>query len=346
MRHVSAARFNLATLMGALLVLAGCLGDAALKEAGSGVIAGQVRAVAESTAQKEAPGTSLWAAFTLEARDPDRILIEMAPPDWLLPFLNAADATPGDGRARAWGFLFGHSNETGTGTGHIELHGGFLVIIEASGTVLFSGPPPTDLPVRGHGPVSKEWRVESDAAAAAARAGDLSWSRLVDQSGAYSFQQLLVHADAGPAWLLQAGLASAADHAAVGVDAEDGSVLRLGTRDPWAPASTEAGTLSGTAREGGGSPHLFRIERPGHKELEFVLDVRSQEDGGPLEFEAAGPAGQTFQFHWDGSGGTRQGWFQFAAPQTGDWTVKARLVSGTQQAYAVKWCALGASLCP
>lgn len=346
MRRSSKNLFNLPILHVVVLLLAGCLGDALSKDAGLGAKAGQLRSAAEEAARAGAPTTVPLAVFALEAGDPDRIRNEMAPPEWLLPFLGQKDPAPGDGRAGAWGFLFGHANASTGGVGHAEPHGAFLVIVDAAGTILSSGPPPKDLPVRSHGPLPAAWVVDSDGAAATVRGGDSPWSALVGQDGAYNFVQFVVHPDAGPAWLLQAGLPSAADHAAVGVDAEDGSVLRLGTRDPWAPASTEAGTLSGTAREGGGGPHPFRIERPGHKELEFVLDVRPQEGGGPLEFDAAGPAGQTFQFHWDGSGGTRQGWFQFAAPQTGDWTVKARLVSGTQQAYAVKWCALGASLCP
>lgn len=333
------------TILVVVLLSAGCLGDALSKNAALGVKAGQLRSAAEGAARVEAPGTVLLAVFSLEAGDPARIRNEMAPPEWLLPFLGQEDITPGDGRAGAWGFLFGHANQSADGAGHSAPHGGLLVIVDAAGKVVSSGPPPTDLPIRSQGPLPESWVVDSDDAAAALGRGDANWSALVGRSGAYSLVQLVVHPDAGPAWLFQAGLASAADHAAAGVDAEDGSVLRLGTRDPWAPASTESGTMSGTAGAGGGS-HAFRIERPGHKELEFVLNVRTQQNGGPLEFAARGPAGQTFRFHWDGSGGTGQAWFQFPAPQPGDWTVEARLVSGTQQAYAVKWCALGASLCP
>jgi hypothetical protein len=335
----------------ALLVLvaafSGCVGGWGSPDAKT---ATALEALAYAKQITGADTASLRSVFTLEAKDADAF-VGRGPPAWLLAFLNASDPTPGDGQAHAWGFEFGEASMSSDG--HAHSGSAELVIVSETGKVLYRAPKPADFPIKGATPLGDQWAVDS--LVAAQRARDAPWVNLMSKEGAYSFASLAIRIGSPAAWIFEGGVADSGEGDSIAADARDGAKIRLGTRDPFAPIATEAGKITGTATTSG-STSSFTIVHPGHRELEFFLEIQGggggvTQTGGQLEFTASGPGGQSFPFHWDGSGGTNQAWFQFAAPAAGEWTLVARFVGDasttqTSQAFSTTWCALGASRCP
>ena len=299
---------------------------------------------------------SLLSVFTLETSSGET-LKERSPPAWLQPFLNVSDSDIGDGRAHAWGYYFGMAMdgmEMEGGDGHAHAGGGnVIVVVSSDQKTVYKGSVPADFPISPAGPLGSNWTVDSDTAASTARDGELD--AIIDDADAHVFSSLALRIDLPPAWMFEAGTASAQDGDTKAVDARDGLKIRLGTRDPFAPIKTETGEVSGSATPQGVSS-TFSIELPSHRQIEFFLEVSGGTGGGmtptgaQVDFLAKGPGGQEFPFHWDGGGGTQQAWHQFDAPNPGDWTLEAKLVNDAggqaeSQAFTVHWCALGATRC-
>jgi hypothetical protein len=342
-------------ILGLFLVSSGCLSGLG-SGSGDAMTAQSLLGRAEELAAMD-HGANLMAVFTLETAS-GASLAERSPPAWLQPFLNVTDDAVGDGRSSVWGYYFGSSTMAGgmaaegeAGHSHDGM-GDLLVIVGEGKKELFRGAVPMDFPVRPSMPLGTNWTIDSDLAASNAR--DADWSALMAAPGAYSFASLAVRIGSPAAWLFEAGTVDTEEGLAVAADARDGLKINLGNRDPFAPVKTEEGELTGSATPSG-SKSTFAIEFPAHRQIEFFLEIAEggggvTQSGAQLEFVAKGPGGQAFPFHWDGSGGTNQAWHQFDAPNPGSWTLEAKLIADqttreTSQAFAVKWCALGASRC-
>lgn len=324
-------------------LLPGCLGDlgaSTVDVASAETLLGN----AAASAAREGKPAQLLGMFTLETASPDDLASRNLPP-WLVPFLEP-DPDVGDGNAAAWGYVFGHEESAGDGHGHPMA--GLLVVVGADGKERYRDAPGPDFPLVFAAAIAENWSVDSTEASETVR-GDLL-APFASVPDAYVFASLAHRVGTVPAWMFEAGRTSSGDGAVAAVDARDGLRLRMGTRDPWAPTPTESGTLSGTANTNGGAVGSFAIRDLGHKQLEFYVEVPGSGGGvsqsGPqIEFVAQGPQGQEFPFHWDGSGGTNQAWFQFDAPNVGDWTLEATLAEGDDASFEIRWCALGATRC-
>lgn len=339
-------RVIVAALLALGLAFSGCLsgsGSTSTRDATANQLVERANEVAQV-----GPDASLLAVFTLETNAGAEFAAR-SPPAWLTPFLNLTDQRVGDGRAPAWGFYFGMNMAAeGRESGH--MHGGemadTLVVLAADGDRLFRGFVPDDFPIRPAGSLDDAWLVDSDAAAASARSSE--FGAITDGAGAYSFASLAVRLGSPAAWLFEAGRAASGAGQQVAAAARDGLKINLGNRDPFAPVATESGELAGTATASGVSSP-FSVAWRSHRQIEFFLDMSggggATQTGAQVEFVAQAPDGQSFPFHWDGSGGTNQAWFQFDAPSPGEWTLEARVVGAESGAFKVRWCALGASRC-
>ena len=268
-------------------------------------------------------------------------------------FSPAPDARVGDGRAAQWGYLY----RNGTGGGS------WLVVLAASGDVLYEGDPKgsDDFAAGAFGfgrggevPINRSaWSIDSVRAAQLAAKASPAYANLTGDPDAVGFLGLgQDDADGHPFWLL--GLikedASGTDQglAFVSVDASNGTAVDLQTalkgfvgtflRGP------ELGTDSGrlTVVQATASSD-FRTAEKNHTVLAVALDLaQSSVPASSVTATVTAPDG-TSQDLTKSALPTANGpvSITFLDPPTGDWTVSLKLDGGALADWQLSWCTDG-----